>query len=78
MKRMALGVVALCLFAGAPAFAQEDAEGCKDHPLFSRFPNMYLGGCESSQFDLRAFPTGPINKGTRPPSRWRSRGRSSG
>jgi len=60
MKRMALGVVAICLLAGTPAWAQEDAEGCKDHPLFSRFPNMYLAGCESSQFDLRAFPTGPI------------------
>ena len=60
MKRIVLGAVAICLLAGAPAWAQEDAEGCKDHPLFSRFPNMYLADCESSQFDLRAFPTGPI------------------
>ena len=41
----------------------EDAEGCKDHPLFNRFPNMYLGGCESSQFDLRKFPVGQMKPG---------------
>ena len=60
MKRMAFLAAAICVLAAAPALAQDDSEGCKDHPLFSRFPNMYIYGCESSQFDLRAFPTGPI------------------
>jgi len=59
MKRMILGAVTL-LLAAAPAWAQ-DAEGCKDHPLFTRFPNMHIADCESSQFDMRAFPVGPIN-----------------
>jgi outer membrane protein OmpA-like peptidoglycan-associated protein len=58
---MALGALALCLFGTDPALAQEDAEGCKDHPLFTRFPNMRIYGCATSQFDLRAFPVGPAD-----------------
>jgi len=38
---------------------QENAEGCTDHPLFTRFPNMHISDCQRSQFDLRAFPVGP-------------------
>lgn len=56
-------LAALCVWAAAPALAQQDAEGCKDHPLFTRFPGMYIADCESSQFDLRAFPTGAASKG---------------
>lgn len=58
MKRTIIAAAALLLLAGT-AWAQEDAEGCKDHPLFTRFPNMHIAGCRSSQFDLRAFPVGP-------------------
>ena len=58
MRRISVGFLATWLLAAAPLLAQEDAEGCKDHPLFTRFPNMYLAGCESSQFDLRKFPVG--------------------
>ncbi len=59
MRRIFVGLAAIGLLAAAPAPAQEDAEGCKDHPLLSRFPGLYLAGCESSQFDLRKFPVGP-------------------
>jgi outer membrane protein OmpA-like peptidoglycan-associated protein len=59
MKWITAVAAALCVLAAVPV-AAEDAEGCKDHPLFTRFPNMYLAGCQSIQFDLRAFPTGPI------------------
>jgi outer membrane protein OmpA-like peptidoglycan-associated protein len=62
MKWIPIGVVALSLFAAGPALAQEDQEGCKDYPLFTRFPNMHIVGCESSQFDLRKFPVGPPSK----------------
>ena len=62
MRRSSVGFVVIWLLAVAPALAQEDAEGCKDHPLFNRFPGMYLAGCESSQFDLRKFPVGPPGK----------------
>ena len=62
MKAISLAIVALCLLAAAPALAQQDEAGCKDYPLFTRFPNMHIVGCESRQFDLRAFPTGPADK----------------
>jgi len=61
MKAITLSIAALCLLAAAPALAQ-DAEGCKDNPLFTRFPNMHIIDCHSRQFDLRAFPVGPADK----------------
>jgi OOP family OmpA-OmpF porin len=63
MKKLTFGALALCLLAAAPVLAQEDAEGCKDHPLFTRFPNVHIAGCQKSQFDMRGFPVGPITKG---------------
>ena len=62
MKSMTIAAAALCLLAAGPALAQQDEAGCKDYPLFTRFPNMHIVGCESRQFDLRAFPTGPADK----------------
>lgn len=58
MRLRTVAAFALCLLAASPVLAQQDEPGCKDHPLFTRFPNMYLSGCEKSQFDMRAFPTG--------------------
>ena len=49
--------LALALLLAAPVMAQDEPD-CTDHPLFSRFPNMRLAGCENVQFDLRGFPTG--------------------
>jgi OmpA-OmpF porin, OOP family len=60
--RTIVGAVALCLFAAAPAWSQQDEAGCKDNPLFTRFPNMHIHACQSRQFDLRAFPTGVPDK----------------
>jgi hypothetical protein len=48
------------LLAG-PA-AAEDWGGCKDHPLLSRMPNYFIYGCDHSQFEMRRFPVGPMNK----------------
>lgn len=38
--------------------AQDDAEGCKDYPLFSRMPNYYLANCERVEFGSMEFPVG--------------------
>jgi OOP family OmpA-OmpF porin len=62
MKYTSIGIVALWFLASAWVFPQEDAEGCKDHPLFTRFPNMHISECDSSQFELRKFPVGLPNK----------------
>lgn len=39
---------------GAIAFAYDDAEGCKDHPLLTRMKNFYIYGCENN-FDAVQF-----------------------
>jgi OmpA-OmpF porin, OOP family len=48
------------LVLSTPLQAQEDVDGCRDHPLFSRLPGFYIYTCDSSQFDLRRFPRGPL------------------
>src|SRR5512140_65493 len=63
MKRIPAVFLGTCLLVAAPALAQDDEAGCKDHPLFTRFPGTYLAGCESSQFDLRKFPVGQMKPG---------------
>ncbi len=41
------------------AFAQEDAEGCKDSPMFpNRMPNYVISQC-ASNFDEADFNTAP-------------------
>lgn len=53
----AFGLVT-CLFA-ASAMAQDDTEGCKDHPLFTRMPGYRINICETKEFDARDFPAVP-------------------
>lgn len=49
----------LVLLAGGPAAAgQQDAEGSKDHPLFSRMPNFYIHQYEEKEFDSLPFVVG--------------------
>ncbi len=47
-------ILSLFIFTISP-FAQEDREGCKDYPMFTRMPNFYIGGCRESQFDQIEF-----------------------
>jgi outer membrane protein OmpA-like peptidoglycan-associated protein len=35
--------------------ADEDAEGCRDHPLLTRMPNFYIQDCEMRDFDQMDF-----------------------
>lgn len=57
MKWQLLAASLLAMGTAAPAVA-EDEPGCTDHPLFNRFPQTRLAGCEKAQFDARGFPTG--------------------
>lgn len=55
MRRLVLLLACLTIVA-APAFAQEeDEEGCKDHPMFSRMPNYRISGCEDQEFSTHEF-----------------------
>lgn len=37
------------------SFAQEDAEDCKDHPMFTRMDGFYIEHCEEVKFDQVDF-----------------------
>ena len=46
MKRLSLLFIGIVLLIPAAAFAEPDADGCKDHPLFTRMKNYYIVQCE--------------------------------
>lgn len=53
----------LALFMASVASAQDDADGCKDHPLFNRLPGYYINDCQQSQFDAVGLPTARSSDG---------------
>ena len=48
------GVMLLVALAGVAVAQEADAEGCKDHPLFTRMTGFYIDRCEAS-FDAVEF-----------------------
>jgi hypothetical protein len=46
MKTIVLAL-AIVLAAAVPAAAQQDEEGCKDHPLFARMTGFHISGCDA-------------------------------
>jgi OmpA-OmpF porin, OOP family len=46
-----ISIIFLSLLLSLTLFSQEDAGGCKDHPLFNRMPNYYISEC-SNNFGL--------------------------
>ena len=46
MKRFSLFIFSILVFTSTLLAQQEDATGCKDHPLFNRIPNFYINECE--------------------------------
>jgi outer membrane protein OmpA-like peptidoglycan-associated protein len=62
ISAVVFGVVLAVGLMGSFAFAQEnDAKGCKDHPLFTRMPEYYIGSCEKKEFDAHQF-VDPLTK----------------
>jgi OmpA-OmpF porin, OOP family len=62
VSAVVLDVVLTVGLMGSFAFAQEnDAKGCKDHPLFTRMPEYYIGSCEKKEFDAHQF-IDPVTK----------------
>ncbi len=47
----------LLLASSAPLQAQ-DADGCRDHPLFNRIKGYVIASCENKEFDDFRFPVG--------------------
>ncbi len=50
-----MGLFLFSLYSLSYVYAQEDAEGCKDHPMFTRMPNFYLKDCEEKDFAQADF-----------------------
>lgn len=51
MKKILFPV--LCMLALSMAtFAQDDAVGCKDHPLLTRLEHFYISECEENYNEL--------------------------
>ena len=50
MKRLSLLILGVVLLVPMTAFAEPDADGCKDHPMFTRMKNYYIIQCEK-KFD---------------------------
>jgi OOP family OmpA-OmpF porin len=51
IQRRIIGIVVLALCFVPRAFAQEDVEGAKDHPLVSRMPGFYIAEYIEKDFD---------------------------
>jgi len=52
MKKIFLGLILfLSVFVGK-TFSQQDVEGCKDHPLFTRMDNFYISECSENYNEL--------------------------
>ncbi len=49
-----MSLAALLMLGSMPLLAQ-DAEGCKDHPMFSRMPNYLISECTDKEFDSYVF-----------------------
>lgn len=57
-----LGITFFVVCFSQSVLANDDAEGCKDHPLFNRMPGYRINTCEIKQFDAREFPaSGALN-----------------
>jgi OOP family OmpA-OmpF porin len=56
-KRTLIAVFAILpfLLSGIAPAQEPDAEGSKDHPLFSRMPNFYIRDYEEKEFDRYEF-----------------------
>jgi len=60
MKRLIFLIVPALVWAAN--VRAEDAEGCKDHPLFSRLPGYSLGRCDKADYEERNFNVGPMKE----------------
>ncbi len=55
-RRSVLVLALAILVLSVPAQAgEQDAKGCRDHPLFTRMPDFVISGCRVSDFDFFEF-----------------------
>ena len=56
------GWLLLALLSAGRIFAQEDAEGSKDHPLISRYPGAFIRFYDVKEYDKYVLPLGKLDK----------------
>ena len=61
VSAVVFGVVVIVVLMGSLSFAQQDAKGCADPPLFTRLPGFYLRECQKKEFDAHNF-IDPVTK----------------
>ena len=61
MTKTLLALTLAVTFSASTAFAQQDADGCKDHPLLTRLSNFSIGECQQN-FNAVDFQTGGGDK----------------
>src|SRR4029077_3689166 len=50
MSRRVFAAAAVAFLCALPCAAQDDAEGAKDHPMFSRMPGYYIDDYDANDF----------------------------
>lgn len=50
-------VVVMAVLASHVGYAQEDRDGCADHPLVTRLPDFFIEGCKDEEFSSYKFNT---------------------
>lgn len=56
--------VALLVFAGGLRAQEEDAEGCKDSSLITRFPGGAIHSCDNKEYEQAEMPVGKDKDGS--------------
>lgn len=54
-KRMIWSAGVFLVVLSGISFGQEDAQGCQDHPMFTRMENFYIDRCKEVKFDAVDF-----------------------
>lgn len=55
LKKFYIFFITACLLLSAGWTIQQDIEGSKDHPLFTRIPNFFISEYEEKEFDTHDF-----------------------
>src|SRR5215472_12480478 len=64
MKKAIIGsLLALVVCAVSLQAQEQDAEGCKDSPLITRFPGSTIHGCENKEYEQAEMPVGTNKDG---------------
>lgn len=61
MKKLLLSLALLCAFTSIGYSQAQDAEGCKDHPMFNRLPNFVIAECQQN-YNSVTFQVGKSKK----------------